>query len=252
MPENYYVIVGNDYARFADQPDVYTVSDFFENMTASRDWPGSDAIVVMGQGIGLRDREFIDSCLKKKDISCTYAIPTLATTEETHKHSEENILITSPQRLGAFNYRFDLAITDKLDRLSDHVTGRHVGAMLLMEAARQATIAALDLEYSKAGDQAYGLILDRFDSQFTGYLFPLRATLTTVIEEKETASKNISVAVKTTVSQCGADIAVLVLDVTLCGTSLLDKIEQRKSQMAVKQLRRMDGVELEQQGAQTC
>lgn len=247
MSERYYVVVGNDYKEFADQPDVFTVTQFYEHMQQRGDWPETDASIVIGQGIGMRDREFIHGCLKEKSIGRLHAIAPLASLDETHKHSEENVLITAPQKLGKGQYGFGLAITDKVDRLSDHVTGRHVGAMLLMEAARQATIAVLDHEYNEGAEQPFGLILDRFDSQFSGFLFPLPATLHTVIEEKRVASKNISVAVVTTVTQCGAEIGVLTLDVTLCGKPLLGKLEDKKAQSAIRQLRSVHAASAERQ-----
>lgn len=247
MRDRYYVVVGNGYEKFADQPDVFTVTEFYENMEKCGEWPESDSSIVIGQGIGMRDREFIDDCLKERNIGRLYSIPPIASLDETHKHSEENVLITAPEKLGKLHYSFDLAITDKIDRLSDHVTGRHVGAMLLMEASRQATVAVLDHEYNSVAEQPYGLILERFDSQFSGYLFPLPATLRTVIEEKKVSAKSISVSVVTTVTQCGAEIGVLRLDVMLCGTPILGKIEEKKSQLAVKQLRSLHTVETERQ-----
>ncbi|ABD82741.1 AfsA-related hotdog domain-containing protein [Saccharophagus degradans] len=241
MNANYYVIVGDDYAKFSQQPNVFTVSELYKEMVDDKTWPGENASFIFGQGIGYTDREFIETSLKNRSVDKVYSFSPVATLADTHKHAEENVLITEPRRLGKLNYAFDLSLTDKIDRLSDHVTGQHVGAMLLMEAARQATIAVLEYEYCRNSSESFGLVLDRFDSRFDGYLFPLPASLNTVIKELKVSAKSITVVVTSTVIQCGVDIGSISLDVTLCNSRLLNKIESKKSQTAVKELcRRVD------------
>jgi hypothetical protein len=236
MNINYYIIVGDDYKKFSDQANVYTVSEFYKTMLESSAWPEPNACVIIGQGIGYHDREFIDMALKKRDIDNFHPLPSIASVKDTHKRAEENILITQPRKLARLNYGFDLTITDKVDRLSDHVTGQHVGAMLLVEAARQATIAVLEHEYCTKIEDKFSLILDRFDCKFDAYLFPLPASINTVIHEIKVSPKNICVIVTSTVKQCNSEIATISLDVTLCSSQLMEKIEARKSQSAVKDL----------------
>lgn len=236
MSVPFYIIVGDDYRGFSDEDKTFVLSDFYEKMLKNQGWPEPNAKVVLGQGVSYHDREFLSHTLKKRGVENFYPLPDVAPLEVTHKRSQENVLISKPEKFSQYRYRFDLSITDKVDRLSDHVTGKHVGAMLLMEASRQATIAVLEDEYCSTSEVNYGLILDRFDSQFNGYLFPLPCTLDTSIEELRSSSKNITVIVKTTVSQCGTVIANINLDVTLCITKVLDKIEARKAQGVVKDL----------------
>lgn len=236
MTDNTLVVVGDDYANFADQEGVLTLTSMYEKLLSDQNWPDKSAQIIMGQGISYHDREFLTHTLKKRKVNQYFPIAKTASLNATHKRSDENVLITDFRKCQNKHYQFDLSLTDKVDRLSDHVTGKHVGAMLLMEAARQATIAVLEDEYCQVGDNQYGLILDRFDSQFTGYLFPLPTTLSTSIEELRSSSKNITVVVKTSVSQCGVEIANISLDVTLCVSKVLNKIESRRAQGAIKEL----------------
>lgn len=236
MNSNYYIIVGDDYVHFSDQNSIYTVSDFYRKMLEDAKWPESSANMILGQGISYHDREFIDHATKRRNAERLFPLPAIASLDDTHKRTDENVLISQPLKLGKLRYGFDLTITDKSDRLSDHVTGKHVGAMLLMEAARQATIAVLEREYCRKSSEKFGLILDRFDCQFDGYLFPLPTSLDTTIEELKVSPKNITVVVKTVVSQADCQIAAIGLDVTLCASQVLDKIESRKAQTVVKRL----------------
>lgn len=236
MSTSNYVIVGDDYKNFAQQAGVFTVSAFYQTMLDDQEWPEQDAQVIMGQGIGYNDRDFIASALNKRGVDNFFPIAPLANLQDTHKCTPENIMITAPRKRDRLCYEFDLTITDKVDRLSDHVTGKHVGAMLLMEAARQATIVVLEEAYCKAAAEKFSLVLDKFESKFEAYLFPLPTTLTTSIYEIKVSPKNICVIVTSVVKQGEAEIATISLDVTLCSASTLDKIEDRKSQAAVRDL----------------
>jgi hypothetical protein len=236
MSNSQYIIVGDDYKSFAQQTGVFTVSHFYQHMLEDQAWPETGAKVILGLGIGYNDRDFIASALAKRDVSDFRSIPPVASLQDTHKHTNENIMITQPRKLGRLLYEFDLSITDKIDRLSDHVTGKHVGAMLVMEAARQATIVVLEEAYCKATEEKFSLVLDKFESKFDAYLFPLPTTLTTSIYEIKVSPKNICVIVTSVVKQAGNEIATISLDVTLCSANTLGKIEERKSQTAVRDL----------------
>lgn len=246
MNNSHLIIVGNDYSNFASLADVYTMSEFLQKAVDCPEWPGSSTLAVLGQGLGRDDRAFLAEHLAQRQVRCANLDAALASLQETHKHSEENVLITCPRQLSERRYACELVITDKIDRLSDHVTGRHVGAMLLMEAARQATIVALDRSFCAPGQERYGLVLERFDSSFGSYLFPLPTSLTTEVQVRDSSANNIAVSVITTVSQSGSHIAVLTLDVTLCPQSFLDKVEARKSLAALRKLQEHVPAEQEQ------
>lgn len=247
MSTNNFIIVGDDYKSFAQQAGVFTVSAFYQLMLNDQSWPDSSAQIILGQGIGYNDRDFIASALAKRGVENFYPYASLASLQDTHKRSNENVMITEPRKLDRLAYEFDLTITDKVDRLSDHVTGKHVGAMLLMEAARQATIVVLEEAYSKHSGEKFSMVLDKFESKFEAYLFPLPTTLTTRIYEIKVSPKNICVIVTSVVTQGGNEIAIISLDVTLCVSQTLDKIEERKAQSAVRDFNQFFAIKYEKQ-----
>ena len=247
MSTNNFIIVGDDYKGFAQQAGVFTVSAFYQMMLDDQSWPDSSAQIILGQGIGYNDRDFIASALAKRGVENFYPYASLASLQDTHKRSNENVMITEPRKLDRLAYEFDLTITDKVDRLSDHVTGKHVGAMLLMEAARQATIVVLEEAYSKLSGEKFSMVLDKFESKFEAYLFPLPTTLTTRIYEIKVSPKNICVIVTSVVTQGGNEIAIISLDVTLCVSQTLDKIEERKAQSAVRDFNQIFAINNEKQ-----
>lgn len=233
-----YLIVGNEYQGISDQQNVLTIEEFFDKFKYKRNWPEENANILIGQGIDHKTRDQIKYHLHQMPIKYIEAPERLAALSLTHKSSMDNVLISSPIKSGEKEYLFDLVISDKSDRLSDHVTGHHIGAMLVMEACRQATIVVLEMDYCMPNSEPYGLILDKFNSSFTGYLFPFPSKLHVTIKEHEADPKGRSfvTTVETKIIQGGVEVICVELDVTLFKRSALEKIETMKSKKAVRNI----------------
>ncbi|MCY4045091.1 MAG: AfsA-related hotdog domain-containing protein [Cellvibrionales bacterium] len=230
MTGNTYIIIGNDYESFSDNVNILTSTEMFVRMNKQHDWPRKIDSIHFGQGVNTHDREILTKELLNRnvDVATQFESPPL---ELTHKVSDENVLISAPEKLEDHHYRFDLIITDKVDRLSDHVTGKHVGAMLLMEAARQATIVALESNYP---DESYGLTVRHFDSSFSHFLFPLPSNLDVKILEKESDNdKYFDVIVETYFYQGGINVSKVVLDLCLSKKQDLRLLEGKKANQSI-------------------
>jgi len=232
-----YLVIGDDYEKITDKNISFSFTDFCQKILENPEFLASDTQVILGQGLSAIDREFLSTKIEKIGNVRLVNPISLATLSLTHKVSLDNILISSPKKTGNKEYTFDLIIGDKIDRLSDHVTGLHIGAMLIMEAGRQATIAILELTYCNEDNDSYGLILDRFDSQFSEYLFPLPTTLRTVVHQHSSPEeRNISTTVEVFVIQTDQQVGLIKLHVTLCSKKVLNKIEEKKSKIAINKL----------------
>lgn len=164
MTEKIYV-VGDRFSELAEFPEVFTFTDFFQKkellMTCK------DIHVCQGvdhnelkalNGLGLNVIERISKRVDKK----------LA-----HKRKDDNVLITKPEKIDEKTYESALVINDECAEMSDHVTGKHIQGLLLIEAARQMFMAATeiyDLDDEKRGHYSY--ILNHLDISFSAFLFP--------------------------------------------------------------------------------
>lgn len=232
MSDKLYLVIGDDYAAFATDGNVVTVSELTKEIANCHPWRG-DEIIVFGQGISESARNELKLALESCNVSRIDEIDVLAPLHLTHKKDRDNILITRPRNIAPKRYQFDLALNDRLDRLSDHVTGQHVGAMLLMEAARQSVIATLECEYASRR----GLILDHFNSQFFNYAFPVPTLLTvTLMEIGEKSENYISTVLTIEFQQAGKRICEMQLDVKLYEPALLEKVEARRARQTLDML----------------
>ena len=73
--------------------------------------------------------------------------PQRASLRETHKHENCNVAISKVIDNGNGTYSSALMIDDTNAELSDHLTGQHISGMMIVEAARQMSIATAEQFY---------------------------------------------------------------------------------------------------------
>ena len=232
-----YLVVGNDYINFSDNEKVFTLSVFYEQLAKSKTWLSRGEQVLLGQGINCQDVAALRNVLKSRGCQLEGFSENPVATEITHKCSDDHLLIANLQKLDDQKYQFSVLVNDKCDRLCDHVTGCHVSGMIMMEAARQASIAALELSFGKSSDVNYSIMLDKFETDFYGFMFPISALLTVSASRDENSEVNkFGVATNVTISQCDKLICTLKLSGKMLKKQLFKKLEGRGAVHSLKHL----------------
>ncbi len=237
------VIVGDGYAEFSKHPQVQTASQFLEQLRASpRSWAG--ARLCVGQGLSPTQLEELTREATSHNL--LLELPTSevrAPVSLTHKSNADYVLVTRPLRVAPCAYRGSILIDAQVDRLSDHVTGEHIGGMLLIEAARQFGIAAVEIEYDRTEDNRWGLMWSGLRVAFTNYAFPLPTEVLMHIHEDESKRRPNQVVVSVTLelTQAGQVIAEVGMDATLLNRPLLRKIEAKRSAQVIEGFLRARG-----------
>jgi len=228
---NTYFIVGNEYSAFSVASNVVTACEFLDRLERGETF--NDDQIVFGLGINESQRSSIARKLAAGSTANILHYIQPASCELTHKLSTQNNLISEPRKLGNGRYEFDLILFDHKDRLSDHVTGQHVGAMIQLEAARQAAIAATELEYSETCGFDISIVVEKFTSLFHGYMFPLPVTLLATLDETARSDNRISVTCPVTLSQAGTVISKMYLEGGVLPRNFLQIVEMRQARRAV-------------------
>jgi hypothetical protein len=225
------LVVGDSYGAFANREGVVTETDLRLALASET---VSDAIrsVAFGQGISLTTRQVLSRLFEAREIDCVGA-GELAPLRLTHKQAQENVLISPPIPLGAKRYLYGVHIDEKVDRLSDHVTGLHVGAMPLMEAARQAAIVTIEIELMRDADAKWGLVLNRFSSQFDNYVFPLPIEMIATLRDFDHTDAKVQLDVALEFRQVNSKICEMRLEGVIHKASFLGKIEGRRARKVV-------------------
>ena len=174
------IIVGNKFEHFADQhPSVLTV-DHFLKMVISKDerLQSQSHTVIFGQGISFDQQMKLRHQIKTQySFNKIYIYPAKIERKAkdcyTHKNFSKNTLISEPKRLSISSFECFLWIDDECAELSDHVTGQHIQGMVLIEAARQMTLAVTEKFYIPDNNRKkVSFLTHELISTFYDYIFP--------------------------------------------------------------------------------
>jgi hypothetical protein len=94
----------------------------------------------------------------------------------THKRYASNVMIGPPAQRATDEFTADLMIDDRCELLADHLTGQHIPAVTLMEAARQMWTAVTECFY-RDGPHETHFVVGALSGQFRHFVFPFAATL---------------------------------------------------------------------------
>jgi hypothetical protein len=170
------LVVGDRFARQLAFDRALSISDLLRRLRDG-DWPSGRRVHV-GQGLSadqLRQlSRYVDlgACL----LTPAGPVPVHADRALTHKRYAGNVMIGSPERDGEDGFTADLLIDDRCELLADHLTGQHIPAVALLEAARQMWTAVTERFY-RDGTQPMRFILDSTSARFAQLVFPIAATL---------------------------------------------------------------------------
>lgn len=173
----YIIIVGDHFAKFGENDNVFTFSKAVKILSANK--YENDYQIIFGQGLSKENIEEL------KKLSCHDADKTLLfnrtpllweTTHNVHKHKAENVLISETLKTGDVSYQCHLLIDDDDAEMSDHITGQHIQGMVLLEACRQMINSVSERFLIKSGSEK-SFVLHEINSEFKEYLFPVDSVM---------------------------------------------------------------------------
>jgi hypothetical protein len=138
MTEKTLYVVGNRFGEVANGDGIVSFDDALERCRTGRI---DVSRISLQQGVSERHHQTLQAALTgNEDVRLVsyFDEHRRCSGELTHKTKPENTLISDPQTMADENsYASILMIDDACAEFSDHVTGKHVPFMVLIEAARQ-------------------------------------------------------------------------------------------------------------------
>ncbi|MFI9648083.1 AfsA-related hotdog domain-containing protein [Streptomyces sp. NPDC052040] len=212
------VVVGDRFEEFLRTPGTMAASALREYLAAG----GTGGLdLVAGQGLSAE-------LLAEMDQHWPTATP--APLELTHKRRMRNVMVGEPERSGD-HYEVPLVLDERCETLEDHLTGRHVPAVALTEAARQAWTAVTERFFPTGLDPAR-FVVDTFRASFHGFVFPLPATLVYEVLEHEPSAVQHRFHSMVRVRQSGAVAAEIEARFRVVAERLADKQEAMAARQA--------------------
>ncbi|WP_059012122.1 AfsA-related hotdog domain-containing protein [Streptomyces specialis] len=164
------VVVGDRFEEFLANRGTVPVSVLLDRLRAG-ELPESLALAI---GQGLTDNQLAE--LRDLMSGAAAGIPHRAERALTHKHRAENVLVGPVRRLAEDRFTADLVLDERVEVLADHLTGQHIPAITILEAARQLWTVVTE-QYLIAGTERTRFVIGSVNSSFHSFVFPMPATL---------------------------------------------------------------------------
>lgn len=243
MKNDVMVVVGDKFAAFAAGKNVITVSQLRGLLTL----PGSISlgrdkmVLVAGQGLG---DDVVSSVMtlaetshhrEHFDFRHWRKLPRRAGPEITHKHRQDNILVSEARQIDPDRYVMDLLINENSELMHDHQTGQHLQGMILIEAARQALLVVTETFFPPPNALSRYFVINNLGVNYNAFAFPLEARLLYTIQEKDvTVPDRQRFKAEITVIQCGATAASVTIDFSTIESARITTREYTLAQQALE------------------
>ncbi|MGK5533017.1 AfsA-related hotdog domain-containing protein [Streptomyces sp. URMC 129] len=171
MPPEALVVVGDRFEEFLTNRGTVPVSVLLDRLRGGE--PPESLALAVGQG--LTDAQLTEL----RDLlgqAADAAVPHRAEQRLTHKHRAENVLVGPVTRLDEGRFTADLVLDERVEVLADHLTGQHIPAVTLIEAARQLWTVVTE-QYLIADTERTRFVVGSVNSSFHSFVFPMPATL---------------------------------------------------------------------------
>ena len=238
------LIVSNKFSDFAMRKDVMTLSELF-HLLESDDVllpHHNQTRLVPGQGFSDSAIEEIIAAIRSSshrqyfDYSLFLSLPKRASSKLTHKHNPENILISEPFCINEDNYALKVLVDENCELMNDHQTGQHLQGMLLLEAARQASIAVMEKFFIHSMKNKLYFVFNEMNVSYNRFAFPLACDLDFIIKEKDVSNpKRLDFLVEINANQCGASSAAFSFGFTMMENRRVENIESRLAKQTINE-----------------
>ncbi|MGH3917536.1 MAG: AfsA-related hotdog domain-containing protein [Pseudonocardiaceae bacterium] len=175
MPPNALVVVGDRFEAFLANRGTISASALLSRL---RDHSEPRTLsVVIGQGLAAEQLSEVAQLIDSNPHAVAVGgVPAFVEQGLTHKHDPKNVMIGTPERVATDRFVADLLIDERTEVLADHLTGQHIPAITLMEAARQTWTAVTEM-FFLADTPQQRFVITSMRSAFHKYVFPLPATV---------------------------------------------------------------------------
>ncbi|WP_051386150.1 AfsA-related hotdog domain-containing protein [Actinokineospora inagensis] len=218
------VVVGDRFAEFLANRDTVSVSTYL----AGGEY--ADRPVVVGQG--LSDDE-LTRLAAHAVAAVGVEVPRRVEKSLTHKREDRNVMIGPPRQVDAVTFTADLLVDQANETLEDHLTGQHIPAVALIEAARQ-TWTAVSERFLLDGSVKTRFVVGSVRSRFLRFVFPLPAIVRQRVVERTRTPVDEVFEVLLTVEQGGLVAAEIEAQYRVVPETFSAKQEALAARQAVR------------------
>ncbi|MDN3260900.1 AfsA-related hotdog domain-containing protein [Streptomyces sp. CSDS2] len=185
------IVVGDRFEEFLTHPGTEPVSEVLGRLRSGA-LPRTTPLVP-GQGLSAGQ-------LRELGELTGADLPLPSDRGPTHKHHDRNVLIGEVRQDGPDDYAAPLLLDQRVEVLEDHLTGQHIPAVTLLEAARQ-TWTAVSERFLLPDREPRRFVIGTIRFGFHSFVFPLPATVGLRLRGRQHGPVGISFDFAVTITQ---------------------------------------------------
>lgn len=178
------MVIGDRFEEFLTHPGTVAATALLEHLRA--DDLAETPRITVGQGLTAEQLSELDGFASagRCVLATQDQVPLPVERRVTHKVYDKNVLIGDLEEVGEGRYRAPLVLDQRVEVLEDHLTGLHIPAVTLLEAARQ-TWTAVTERFLIGPEPKSRFVITRVGSSFLNFVFPIPAFLEYRLVERE-------------------------------------------------------------------
>ncbi|WP_354641715.1 AfsA-related hotdog domain-containing protein [Kitasatospora camelliae] len=234
MTDETMVVVGDRFEEFLENKGTVPAGVLLERLR-NGDLPPRIQLTV-GQGLTAAQLAELAALAERGPTIVAIrqgAVPAPAERRLTHKHDAKNVLIGTVEQTGAGTFRAPLVLDERVEVLEDHLTGQHIPAVTLLEAARQ-TWTVVTEQFLLTEDIPTRFVINSVDSAFHRFVFPLPATLEYRLVSHQRSPVGQTIAFTVEVHQQGEKAATFNAEIRVIPQLFAAKQEAMAARQAVR------------------
>ncbi|MGW1835364.1 AfsA-related hotdog domain-containing protein [Streptomyces sp. NPDC002067] len=177
MPEEVLVVVGDRFPQFAANRGTVTASQLLERLRSGE--AGTPLRLALGQGLSPEQRAEIGKFAANGAVVCHDGVPVPAEHRTVRPGHPPTALVGQVAQTAPDRFTAPLLLDERVDLLQDRLSGQHVSAITLLEAARQMWVTVTEQFLLSAEERATCVISEvtGVSAAYHRYVFPLPATV---------------------------------------------------------------------------
>jgi A-factor biosynthesis hotdog domain len=240
MSDTLWHVVGNCFTEFARNKNVSLISELIGVFRRGCDFPfGDDVRFIAGQGL---QETLVDELLEEAEkagrmhLFARWRGIERAQGPLSHKRRTENTMITTPLRAGEDAFEAELCLDERVDLITDHVTGQHLPGMILVEAGRQMFIATFERHFNQE-QQRVSFLVTGMNNTFHHFAFPVGTQIRTkILEKKLDDPGKLFFHELTEAFQAGRCIFAQEGRITVCREKITSLLEVRSAKQVLRSI----------------
>ncbi|MDE1330418.1 AfsA-related hotdog domain-containing protein [Vibrio aestuarianus] len=214
-------VIGSPFKAISNSKNIFSIDDV-SNLKESL--PKFNSLYI-GQGLSYEENRSLVELVESLDCDLNIIDEATWLSKKTvHKHNINNVLISTLNKETENNFSFTVKISNNNELINDHITGLHIPAVVLTEAARQSLLSIIETYFE---DKSLNMrfIINSTKNNFHNFVFPFNISGQVQFYFLDETKLKTSIRAKVTIFQFNEVCSEFEFEASLIPVKLADMTE---------------------------